>query len=372
MNDNILIVSDRKRNIAYDDFMAFYSFSLVTETPSELNDFSAAIIDIEDKEHILTISNRLRAIKAELPLLILIDLTFPDSENLVKEIEGFGISKLYIWKDENPVPFLGMLQSICHPEYPGKVPEIAIILPVYNEESRINNVIDFSLKLQELIEKSYLNSHIFFINDGSSDNTSGLVDKIIESEKNKMEYIHNTAFFSTHSLFMNTRKAGTYMTALKSIQADIYIFADADNSFTIEDISRMINMISDGYFDMVVGTKDLTAENRPLIRRIMSFFKRMLTKSLLPLNVFDSQTGLKAMNSVAARSIFKHLHEETGLAIDLEILYLARLYRLRVKQLPVICIDREGSHVNIIKDSIHFIKSLILIPLWNRKVRSPK
>jgi len=372
MTIEILILSDANRKIPYGDFMAFYKYDILDTLPDSIDQYHAVVIDSSGENSQVGLANRIREIRPDMAILILIDLLHPHSENLLERIGGFGNTRLYIWKEENPVPFLDMLQSLCHPEYPVKTMMLAIILPVYNEESRIENVIDFSLKLQELIEKSFLNGHIFFINDGSVDDTETLVNKIIASETDQMGFVHNTAFFSTHSLVLNTRKAGTYMDALKNVQADIYIFADADNSFTIEDISRMINIVNDGYFDMVVGTKDMTAENRPLVRRIMSFFKRQLTKSLLPPGVYDSQTGLKAINAVAARSIFRHLHEKTGLAIDLEMLYIAKKYRLRVKQLPVVCIDREGSHVDLIKDSINFLKSIVLIPRWNKSVRSPE
>jgi len=372
MASEILILTDAERNIQYHEFMSLYEYTVSSSIPGDPISFESAVIDVKSIESMTELANNLRTSRPGMSLLFVIDITTPEPEQIIREIQGYGIVQLFIWKEDNPVPLLDRIQNLCHPEYPEKSREIAIVLPVYNEESRIQNVIDFSLKLQELIETSLMNARIFYINDGSSDNTSHLVEKIIAAEKEQMDYVSNTAFFSTHSLVINTRKAGTYMDGLKSIQADIFLFADADNSFVIEDIARMINLIRDGYYDMVVGTKDLTAENRPLVRRMMSFMKRLLTAFLLPRGVYDSQTGLKAMNAVAARSLFRHLHEKTGLAIDLEMLHLARKYRLRVLQLPVRCIDREGSHVDLVNDSIAFIKSIILIPWWNRKIRSPR
>ncbi|MDC7224926.1 MAG: glycosyltransferase [Spirochaetales bacterium] len=371
MDSRILIVSDGQKEIPYGEFMTLYDYSLVDSVPPDPSPYRTALLDLSSPERVLESARLLRSAKPEISLLFILDNTTEEPEEFLKKPGGYGISQLYVWKENNPVPLLERIQSLCHPEYPEKVREIAIILPVYNEESRIRNVIDFSLILQNLIETSLMNCRIVFVNDGSSDNTSGLVDKIIAAGKDKTDYVSNTAFFSTHTLVINTRKAGTYMEGLKAVQADIYLFADADNSFVVDDISRMINLIRDGYYDMVVGTKDMTAEHRPPIRRLMSFAKRRLTGSLLPPGVYDSQTGLKAMNAVAARCLFRHLHLKTGLAIDLEMLHLAKKYRLRVLQLPVVCIDRDGSHVDIIKDSIAFLKSIILIPWWNRKVRGP-
>jgi glycosyltransferase involved in cell wall biosynthesis len=168
---------------------------------------------------------------------------------------------------------------------------------------------------------------------------------------------------------MNTRKAGTYIEGIRTIDADILLFVDADDSFVIDDIALMINILREGYYDMVVGSKDLTAENRPPLRRLLSFAKRLLTKSMLPKGVYDSQTGLKAMKSTTAKYIIPYLHMNTGLAIDLEILHLARKLDFRVLQIPVTCIDREGSHVDVVKDSIAFLKNIFRIRKNNKKVR---
>jgi hypothetical protein len=372
MADKVLILSDSVRSIPYEDTLSLYDFSFSSSPSQEAESYAAAIIDYSSPREILKSAETLRGARPDLPLLLIIDIETPEPETLLQLIGGYGATRLFVWKEDNPVPLLEEIQSLCHPEYPEKMKEIAIVLPVYNEEKRIRNVIDFSLNLHTLIEGSLLNSRIIFVNDGSSDNTSGLIEKIIAAGQERMDYVSNTAFFTTHSLVINTRKAGTYMDGLKSVQADVYLFADADNSFVIEDMAKMINLIRDGYYDMVVGTKDQSAENRPLVRRMMSFAKRRLTAHLLPPGIYDSQTGLKAMNAVAARCIFRHLHEKTGLAIDLEMLHLARKYRLRVLQLPVVCIDRDGSHVDILRDSVAFIRSILLIPWWNRKVRCPR
>ena len=130
----------------------------------------------------------------------------------------------------------------------------------------------------------------------------------------------------------------------------------------------MINILHDGYWDMVIGTKDDTAEGRSLARRLMSFVKRVLTKPLLPEGVIDSQTGLKAFNSTAASHILPYLHESTGLAIDLEMVHIARKLNFRVLQIPVECIDREGSHIDVVRDSLRFLRSIVHIWAANRSV----
>ena len=48
-------------------------------------------------------------------------------------------------------------------------------------------------------------------------------------------------------------------------------------------------------------------------------------------------------------------------------MYYAKKLNYRVLQLPVKCIDREGSHVDIIKDSISYIKNIFSIIKDGRK-----
>ena len=96
---------------------------------------------------------------------------------------------------------------------------------------------------------------------------------------------------------------------------------------------------------------------------------------MLPHGVYDSQTGLKAMKASAAKFIMPYLSNKRGLAIDLELMYYAKKLNYRVLQLPVKCIDREGSHVDIIKDSISYIKNIFSIlndskTKWNKEKKS--
>ena len=363
-----MILIPEKSDIPFSDILSFYE--LTTRDDEEgIKQSKTAVIEHEDEAKTLERAHHLRTIDPALPLLILIRFASERNSLLIRKIPGYGPVRILHYRKEYTEQILEGIEGLLHQEYPTERKDIALILPVYNEAQRIDNVYDFLQKLRLLMEKSFLNSTIYFVNDGSSDNTSQLIDRLIEQESNDVEILQKDPFFSIRNLSENTRKAGTYIGGIQQIKADILIFADADDSFVIEDIAKMINILHEGYFDMVVGTKDLSAENRPPIRKLMSFAKRVLTKFLLPEGVYDSQTGLKALNSVCARHILHHLHADTGLAVDLEMLYLARILRFRVLQLPVTCIDREGSHVDIIHDSINFIKNIIRIPRMNKGVK---
>lgn len=361
MSNTIGIYSDNRRSIDYKTLLGYYTVEIIQDIKN-IKDHLLLIIDLNNKNEMIERSNMARAINSHIPILLIAE--YPNNYNIdiLKKIDGIGPVKILEYRERYRSSLLLYSQSLIHPEYPGKKHDIAIVVPVFDEEKRFENIINQTAKLKELIENAFINASIYFINDGSHDETLNLINKLIKSNKDESSIIEKSPFFSSHNLITNTRKAGTYIEGIKNVDAEYIFFIDGDDSFIMEDVAKMINILQDGYYDFVVGTKDLTAEDRKPIRQLMSFVKRLLTKKLLPKGVKDSQTGLKGMRSIVAKTLLNNMHVQNGLAADLEMLYLAKKYNFRVLELPVTCYDREGSHINIIKDSIMFIKAIINIP----------
>jgi glycosyltransferase involved in cell wall biosynthesis len=330
--------------------------------------FDIVIIRIKERIDVIKKANLIRERRPDIPIMVIGDYYHSFDFNLIKRIQGFGQVKIFPLVTTDSLKIIEAVNSLLNPNYPSKTENIAIVLPVYNEEERFHNVINFAKKLLVFLEQGFFNARIYFINDGSSDNTNKLVIKLIEEEQELSKYISDQGFISIKELKENTRKAGTYIEGIKNIECDIMIFADADDSFDIDDIAKMANILREGYYDMVVGSKDFTAEKRSPVRKLLSFAKRLLTKSLLPNGVYDAQTGLKAIKMETAKYIFPYLQIEQGLAIDLEMLYLAKRFRFRVLQMQVKCIDRDGSHVDIVKDSIRYLHSIMKISFGNYNI----
>lgn len=373
MSDKVLVITDGGRNIAFKKMITFYELELLDLVEFNFrkeNGYSLIIIDTVNEEKSISVGNICRLESSWIPILILVDskTSLKEEFKYVKNIKGTGTIKLVRWKKKYPYELMDNIQNLMNPSYPVTPNNIAIIIPIYNEEARFNYIYDFITKLKILLQNGLANASIYFLNDGSTDNTEKLVDLLMDNYSKGVEWIDDKASISYYKLNYNTRKAGTYIESLSSIRASIVIFVDADDSFEIEDIAKMINILSFGYYDIVIGTKDLSAENRTVKRKIVSFFKRVLTKSFLPEGVTDSQTGLKAINWDCAKYILPYLHENMQLAIDLEMMYIAKKLKFRVLQLEVKCIDREGSHVNLLKDSRAFVKNLSKIKKMNKYI----
>lgn len=368
MENKIAIYSDKKRNLDYQTVLGYYKIDFIDNVDT-LNDHLLLIIEIEEQNNIVQIANNFRSNNKNIPILFILDYSGNKKIEILKNVSGIGAIKILEYKEGYESNILLYVQSLIHPEYPGKKNDIAIIVPVFDEASRFNNILNQTRKLKELVENAYLNATIYFINDGSKDETESLINNLISKVEGEIDFIEKTPILSSKNLIVNTRKAGTYIEGIKNVDAEFIFFIDGDDSFIMEDVSKMINILMDGYYDFVIGTKDMTAENRSIIRKIMSFSKRLLTKRLLPKGVKDSQTGLKGMRNIVGKTIVDYMHVQNGLAADLEMLYLAKKLKFRVYELPVTCYDREGSHINIIRDSLMFLKSIKDIPRQNKRVK---
>jgi len=352
------------RNIDYKNVLSFYDYELFQDNNVLIKSDEDVIyiIDQTSMNDSLILANRIREKNQYAPLLILLDVTYKgDTHQDIQRINGLGkVSFTYHYTGES-FQLIQQIEELVRPRNHNNLSEIAITIPVYNESGRLKHVEAFLLKLKDLIEKGGYSITVYLIDDGSSDSTVEDLKATIEADLEENDVLYPKQLLNIKQLSLNTRKAGTYLEAFTTVDAEYIISVDADDSFRIEDIVKMIHMMKQGYYDMVIGTKDQSMETRKLSRKILSAGKRRLTRMFLPKGVSDSQTGLKIYRKSTVLMMLPYLNVTYGLAIDLEILYLAKKMSLRVKELPVTIIDREGSHINIIKDTLHFLKSMVHI-----------
>lgn len=145
---------------------------------------------------------------------------------------------------------------------------ISLIVPAYNEEKRIKNILTVASTCPYLQE-------IICVNDGSTDNTLALS----KSVKN----------ISVINLKKNHGKSYAIMEGVKAAKGDIVVFLDADlRGLTHQTIRSLINPLITKSADVVIGYKS---------SRIDKLFKPLggerayFRKDLLPLEKTIRQKG---------------------------------------------------------------------------------
>ncbi len=226
---------------------------------------------------------------------------------------------------------------------------ISIIIPVYNEENRLESGID---KVFAFIKKSRAKYEVILVDDGSKDSTGRLLLNL--QKKYPFKVI-------THG--ENAGKGAAIRTGIDNSLGDLILFTDVDLSVPIEFVDRFAQKMAEND-DIVIGTR---VAHGAKIERKQFFIREFLggaftcfSNLLLRVGVSDFTCGFKLFRRKAAQKIFlKQLVKRW--AFDVESLYLARKYHYRIKEAPVIWRHFGGSKVNVFADLVETLVSLFQI-----------
>lgn len=211
---------------------------------------------------------------------------------------------------------------------------ICAVIPFYNEEKFIRNVVLETLKFVDLI---------IAVNDGSNDDS----EKLIRDIKNVIilsSAEHRGKGYALQLGFIESLKRNI----------DIVITLDADNQHNPEFIPALLNAIDK--FDIVIGNRLGNLKKMPFLRILSNKITSMLLSLKTKQNIIDSQCGFRAYrNDVLSR--IKTSSE--GFIAESEILILAsRLnYKIGFIDIPTIY-ENERSNINSIQVISGFIKIL--------------
>lgn len=157
--------------------------------------------------------------------------------------------------------------------------KVYVIIPAYNEEKNISEVI--------LHAKKYC-KNIIVVDDGSKDGTSKV------SEKMGVEVVR---------LNQNRGKgAALRMGAGKALEdgADVLVFIDADRQHDPHEIPVFLEKLKG--VDIVFGSRRRT-KHMPSVYRLGNFILTHMAKFLFGVNIHDTQSGYRAMTADAYRKI---------------------------------------------------------------------
>ncbi len=200
---------------------------------------------------------------------------------------------------------------------------LSIIIPCHNEEKRIGKTlwrIDSYLK-----EKEY-KYEILVIENDSTDST----DTVLQSFLLKIPQLR-----IIHEL--RRGKGRAVKRGMLEAKGDMRLFTDADNSTDISHIDSFIAALSGGN-DIVIGSRRIKGaqieKRQPPFRFLLGKIFPFIVQMLVPLGIYDTQNGFKLFTKEAAEAIFS-CQTVSNWSFDVEILALARLKGMRIKEMPI-------------------------------------
>jgi glycosyltransferase involved in cell wall biosynthesis len=220
-------------------------------------------------------------------------------------------------------------------------PVISIVIPAFNEEKTIGNVIEDTATVMDSMNMPY---EIIVVDDGSTDNTRRVAAAykatVLSNEKNRGKgYAERKGF--------------------QHAQGDIIVTIDADGAHKPKEISNLITPLFNGT-DVTAGSRFL-GRGKYGTSKLNFLGNLMFNMSIMLMTgryVTDSQTGFRAMK----KEVLKKLNlESEGYDIETEITVKSLKNGFKFREEPITVNRREynTSKIRLFSDGAKIIKTIL-------------
>lgn len=218
-------------------------------------------------------------------------------------------------------------------------PQYSIIVPAYNEGSRIGPTLEQILRH---IERQGWRAEVVIVDDGCRDNTVEVATRVADGRP-ELRILKNPG---------NQGKGYSVRNGMLQARGQVLLFTDADLSSPIEEAGKLFAALDAGA-DVAIGSRwldpSLQFQRQSLKRQVLSRVYNWFLRAILLFPYRDTQCGFKAFTRSAAARVFP-LQRINRWGFDPEILYLAHRARLKVAEVPVAWGHDDGSQLRVWRD----------------------
>ncbi len=229
-------------------------------------------------------------------------------------------------------------------------PFLSVVIPAYNEEVRL---VPTLARIKEYLAGQSYSSEILVVDNGSRDRTSEVareagVEVIEEPQRGK---------------------GAAVRTGMLAARGEHILFSDADLSTPIAEVEGLMAELQGGC-DVAIASRGLPESKLPVrqpwYRELVGRAGNVLVRLVAVRGIADTQCGFKLFPRAIARRLFG-AQLMTGIAFDMEILFLAQRSGMKIAEVPVTWIDSPETRISRVRDSLDAIKDLVRIRMnWIR------
>jgi glycosyltransferase involved in cell wall biosynthesis len=236
--------------------------------------------------------------------------------------------------------------------------KLSILIPVYNEERNILEILD---KIQKVKLIKNISKQIVIVNDNSNDKTEELIFSFLKN--NKQTQID----YKKHK--KNQGKGKAINSALEMAEGDFIIFQDADNEYDPDEYNLLLAPIIDNKADIVYGSRFIGGKPHRILffwHTIGNNFLTFLSNMFSNLNLTDMETCYKMFRSEIIKSIDI---KENRFGIEPEITAkISKIKNIRIYEVGISYYGRtyeEGKKIGW-KDGFRAIYCIIKYNLFSK------
>lgn len=220
--------------------------------------------------------------------------------------------------------------------------EIAILVPCYNEEQTIGNVIDD-------FKRELPNAKIYVYDNNSSDRTSEVAREhgaIVRFEPRQ-------------------GKGNVVRSMFREIEADYYVMVDGDDTYPAEFVHEILAPVQAGEANLVIGDRLSNGtyfnENKRQFHGFGNNLVKGLINKLYKSDITDIMTGYRGFDRLFVKSLPV---TSPGFEIETEMSIHALDNRFLIKEVPIDYRDRpEGSEskLNTVRDGFKVLRMIFTL-----------
>ncbi len=193
------------------------------------------------------------------------------------------------------------------------MPELSVIVPVYNEAKTIREII-------EKINAVDVDKEVIVVDDGSSDESGRILRGM---RLDNLKVIHHTT---------NRGKGSAIATALANAQGEYCIIQDADLEYDPGEYLRLLEPVKLNQADLALGARFTKGYHGLWVHRLGNMFLTGLVNLLFHIRLNDCFTCYKLARLAAFKSLGLRA---SSFDIEIEIIAKALRNKLRIQEIPI-------------------------------------
>src|SRR5260370_4628994 len=202
----------------------------------------------------------------------------------------------------------------------------SVVIPCFNEAARIGETLRLTL---DYLAANAPESELIVVNDGSPDATGAIARERLKDARIETRLLEN---------FPNRGKGAAVGSGLLAAREPICLFFDADLSTPLGETPKLIEPIAYGEVDIAFGSRaldrSLIGVHQPWRREQGGRVFNLLVRVATGLPFWDTQCGFKAFRMNVCRPLIEAARIDR-FGFDVELIYLAYLAHLRLREIPV-------------------------------------
>lgn len=229
-------------------------------------------------------------------------------------------------------------------------PFLSIVIPAHNEENRLPRTLE---RILAFLKNQPYTSEVVVVENGSSDRTLQFANEFAQTHPN-LTVIHEE----------RNGKGNAVRRGMLEARGAYRFICDADLSMPIEDLPNFLPPVLDD-FDIAIGSREAPGAiryNEPPYRHIGGRAINLAIRTLILPGLNDTQCGFKCFRAETTETLFRN-QTLTGWSFDIELLYLARRKKLRIREIPIHWYFDPESKVSAVRDALRMLGDIFRIHL---------